>query len=69
MCAGAESFASLSALDMLASALSELDAMLATAEAKGLARWLRSPSVADLMLLPFLERTAAVVPYFFGERF
>ena len=66
-CAGAESFASLSALDMLASALSELDAMLATAEAKG--GWLDgsdSPSVADLMLLPFLERTAAVVPYFFG---
>ena len=25
-----------------------------------------TPSVADLMLLPFLERTAAVVPYFFG---
>ena len=26
-----------------------------------------TPTVADLMLLPFLERTEAVVPYFFGR--
>ena len=26
-----------------------------------------APSVSDLMLLPFLERAEAVVPYFFGE--
>ena len=52
------------ALQPLASALADLDGMLAEG-----GPWLDGPrpSVADLMLLPFLERTEAAVPYFFGE--
>ncbi|EOD24355.1 putative glutathione dehydrogenase [Emiliania huxleyi CCMP1516] len=62
-CAGAQSSA-LVALQPLASALADLDGMLAEG-----GPWLDGPrpSVADLMLLPFLERTEAAVPYFFGE--
>ena len=72
-CAGANS-SDLSELTPLASALADLDCMLAASEPPDACAdrqwWLdgacASPSVADLMLLPLLERTAAVVPYFYG---
>ena len=81
-CAGARR-SELSVLEPLASALTDLDALLEEAEAAAATRggdgpegarpqglWLdggSSAGVADLMLLPLLERTAAVVPYFFGD--
>ena len=81
-CAGARG-SELSVLEPLASALTDLDALLEEAEAAAATRggdgpegarpqglWLdggSSAGVADLMLLPLLERTAAVVPYFFGD--
>ena len=52
----------------LPEALLELDSMLADAEADGTPFFGGdSLAVSDMMLLPFLERTAAVVPYFFGS--
>jgi glutathione S-transferase len=66
-CAGAAASDRI-ALGPLAGALLDLDAMLGEKGAsspflEGGAR----PTVSDLLLLPFLERTDAVVPYFFGE--
>ena len=62
-CAGADGIDPLA--KGLACALEDLDAMLARSGGPYLAG--ARPSVADLMLLPFLERTEAVVPYFFGK--
>eukprot|EP00966_Prymnesium_polylepis_P011266 259508-Prymnesium_polylepis.1 len=49
----------------LAGALSDLDALLA--ETGGPFVGGAHPTAADLMLLPLLERTEAVVPYFYGD--
>lgn len=78
-CAGAASSDPI-ALGALAGALEELNQMIAEADeqrgggAMGGAdvggpflEGGATPTVADLMLLPFLERTEAVVPYFFGR--
>lgn len=65
-CAGASGFEPLpQAAPGLRPALADLDAMLAASGGPYLdgARL----TVGDLMLLPFLERTEACVPYFFGE--
>lgn len=74
-CAGAADGPGAAALGPpLSGALQDLDALLAGVERdmEGSVGggWIggAQPSVADLMLLPFLERTAAVVPYFFGTR-
>ena len=66
-CAGAAS-SELAVLGPLAIALQQLDELLAESECVGpFLGGTESPTVADLMVLPFLERTAAVVPYFFGS--
>ena len=66
-CAGAQSSDTL-LLGPLAAALADLDALLATTERATGGPFLggHTAAVADLMLLPLLERTAAVVPFFFG---
>jgi len=68
-CAGANRFEK-DVLGTLAEALEDLDGILASDETKvdggPYLGGATSPSISDIMLLPFLERTAAVVPYFFG---
>lgn len=71
-CAGADTFDRdvLLKNSDLAMALDDLDNLLADNGGGG-GPYLgnaTSPSVADVMILPFLERTAAVVPYFFGPK-
>ena len=66
-CAGAADKPSLG--PPLAEALRDLDALLACGEKAGSGPFIGGAdamSVADLMILPFLERTESVVPYFFG---
>ena len=66
-CAGAADGPGKAALGRpLEDALRDLDTLLATGGGGPYLGGASEMAVADLMLLPLLERTAAVVPYFFG---
>ena len=69
-CAGASSVEG-RVLAPLAAPLERLEALLAASDGADDGPFLgggHSPSVSDLLLLPFLSRVQAVVPYFFGEK-